>query len=262
MKPEIKVILRRTAASAVAVVTSAGVVLGGMFHSPSALPEKQPLPPPPIVLDEDELDGDGKDAPKTAPEQESEAPAEPAPVETEAALPEEEKKGLRRWWASLSLRQRLLFVPLAALACWGVFGLGAAFLPGLLGRLAAWLMTLAALSGGFIAAEKALFPEVPVKELLSSRNFKGLALGAAALGAADCALCLLWSGYARFAPLLHGVGVVGLFLFAALRFAKKTEKAPAPAPEVEAPPEEEDAPKPLTREDILALADTVSRRRR
>lgn len=262
----VKPILRRTAATGVAIVTSASVVLGGMFHSPSALPEQETLiPPPPIILDEDELDGDGKDKQKTAPAPEPEPePEASAEIEAEPALPEEEKRGLRRWWLSLSLRQRLLLVPVAALLCWGVFGLASAFLPGLLGRIAAWLMTLAALAGGFIAAEKAVFPDVPVKKLLSSRNFAALAVGVAAFGAADCALALLWEGYGRFAPLLHGLGVCGAFLLAGLRFAAKERRereaaAPSETVEPETPPEE---PKALTKEDILALADTVSRKRK
>lgn len=259
----IKPVLRRTAATGVAIVTSASVVLGGMFHSPSALPEQETLiPPPPIILDEDELDGDGKDKQKTAPAPEPE-PEKAAEIEAEPALPEEEKRGLRRWWLSLSLLQRLLLVPLAALLCWGVFGLASAFLPGLLGRIAAWLMTLAALASGFVAAEKAVFPDVPVKKLLSSRNFAALAVGVAAFGAADSALALLWEGYGRFAPLLHGLGVSGAFLLAGLRFAARARReqaaSPKDTPEPETPPEE---PKALTKEDILALADTVSRKRK
>lgn len=252
LKGAVRPALRRGAAAAVAVVTSASVVLGGMFHSPSALPEKEPLPAPPaIVLDEDRLDGDGKKPEANAPGSES-----PAPAEAEPALPEEERRGLRHWWRSLSLRRRLLLVPVVALLCWALFGLGAAFLPGLLGRIAAWLMTLAALAGGFVATEKALFPDVPVKKLLSSRNFKGLALGAALFGAADCALCFGWSGYARFAPLLRGLGICGIFALAALRFAWKERHRPAAAPvEPEAAPEPS---APLTKADILALADSVS----
>ena len=263
---------RRFAAGAVALFTSASMMVGGIFHTPADLPDQiQPLPPP-ILLDEDKLDGDGKNkksAPTPTPEPESKGESAAASAEPEPALPEEEKKGLRRRWASLSLRQRLWVIPVAALLGWGLFTLFAAFLPGLIGRIVAWLATLAALAAGFVAAEKAVFPELPLRKLLRPRNLAGLLAGLTALGAADVLAPLVWSGYGKWELLIHGAGVVLIFTAAGLSCARRlrreqeAEKAAAAAATEEKPPEpEEEKEKPMTREDILALADSVSRKRK
>lgn len=252
--------LRRGAASAVAVLTSASLVVGGVFHPPADLPQQSDLVPPPIVADDDDLDGDGKNK-KPAQPAEPEAETVEAP-EAEPALPEEEKKGVRRWWGALSLRYRLLLIPVCALLGWGLFQLAAAFLPGLIGRIVSWLAALAALGCGFVAAEKAVFPDIPVRKLLKTRNFAGLLSGLAVLGAADVALPLLWSGYGKWELLLHALGITAVFVAAGLSFARRAGKeTPAPAPEPEPEPGPEEL-RPLTNEEILALADTVSRPRK
>ena len=256
---------RRVAASVMAVFTSASMLVGGIFNPPGALPDEQELLPPPVVLDEDDLDGDGKGKkPAQPPEPEPEPQPEIEVAEAEPALPEEEKTGLRRWWSALSFRRRLLLIPAAALLGWGLFALASAFLPGVLGRVVAWLATLAALAFGYVAAEKAVFPDIPLKKLMKTRNFAGLLAGLTVLGAADLALPLLWSGYSRWEMLFHGLGLVGVFCAAGLSFALRTkrETPPEPEPEPEEAPGEEEEEKPLTKEDILALADTVSRRRK
>lgn len=261
---------RRVAASLMAVFTSASMLVGGIFNPPGALPDEQELLPPPVVLDEDDLDGDGKGGksppPKTPQPQAGEETVTVA--EAQPALPEEEKKGIRRWWASLSFRQRLLLIPLAALAGWGVFALASILLPGVLGKLAAWLMTLGALIGAFLATEKAIFPHIPIKKLLSSRNLSGLAAGLIGLGAADLLLPFVWGSYGKWEALFHALGIVLVFGSASLSFASRTRRdeeaaAALAAQEAEtAEPEEEEEEKPMTREDILALADTVSRKRK
>ncbi len=271
MSNEWKQPFRRLAAGAVALITSASMLAGGIFHSPADLPEEGVTLPPPIVLDENDLDGDGKNKKNPPPEnvepEPETTPETVAPAEQEPALPEEEKKGLRRWWGNLSFSRRLLLIPAAALLGWGLFTLAAAFLPGILGRIVAWLATLAALAFGFVATEKAIFPNIPVKKLLRSRNFAGLLVGLVSLGAADLVLPLVWSGYSKLELLFHVLGLTLVFTGAGLSFARRTgreeeqarlktaEKEPEPEPEPEEPPA-------LTREDILAIADTVSRKRK
>ena len=272
MSNESKQPFRRLAAGAVAVITAASMLAGGIFHSPANMPEDGVTLPPPIVLDEDDLDGDGKNKKNPPPEnvepEPETAPETVAPAEQEPALPEEEKRGLRRWWGNLRFSQRLLLIPLAALLGWGLFTLAAAFLPGLLGKIVAWLATLAALAFGFIATEKAIFPDIPIKKLLRSRNFAGLVVGLVSLGAADLVLPLVWSGYSKLELLFHALGLVLVFTGAGVSFARRTKReedrarleGEAAKPETEPEPEPEE-PRPLTREDILAIADTVSRKR-
>ena len=83
--------LRRLAAGAVAVVTSASMLAGSVFQSPADLPADGVTVPPPIVADDD-LDGDGKNKKNPAPQNVDPEPENPAPAEQEPALPEEEKK--------------------------------------------------------------------------------------------------------------------------------------------------------------------------
>ena len=87
-----------------------------------------------------------------------------------------------------------------------------------------------------------------------------LLLGGLGLGVADLTVPLFWDGYEQLAHVLKASGmalILGTVSFALIRrLLKKKREEPAAAPEPE--PEEE---KPWTDAEILALADSVSRRR-
>nr|MCR5663447.1 hypothetical protein [Oscillospiraceae bacterium] len=197
----------------------------------------------------------------------------PAPIaaqtdggEGEDAGEEEERldPGLRE-----RFRQRLLALPLAlrllvVLPLWAlgsllitVFSpLFQAFLGPVLGKALAWLALLAALAGAFLLAAKAVFPDLPLKKLLNRRSLLILLGGALLGGLLDCFAPFLWDGYESAARLARWIAV-GLILGAAtlsfaLRENRKRREAAAEA-------EETHRRAPLSRREILALADEAGR---
>ena len=114
---------RKVGAGAVALVTSASMLVGGIFNSPAMLPDDED-PMPQIAYtesDEDDLDGsgddgDGKDGAAAPEAAEEEAPETAPPVEEPQQAPDV-WDDVRRKLQRLPLGVRLLAVPLAALLC-------------------------------------------------------------------------------------------------------------------------------------------------
>ncbi len=267
---------RKVGAGAVALVTSASMLVGGIFNSPALLPDDE-NPMPQIAYtesDEDDLDGsgddgDGKDGAAAPEAAEEEAPETAPPVEEPQQAPDvwdDERRKLQR----LPLGVRLLAVPLAALLCWLLIGGLSALLGPVLGPIVggilSWALLLAALLGGFAAAVKTVFPDLPLKKILNKRSIAGVLIGGAVLAAADIVLPLFWAEYTRVEALVRALGILAVMGTAAGSFTvrenrrRKTEAEAEECEEEEEPEAEED--RPMTREEILALADTVSRKRK
>lgn len=274
---------RKIGAGAVALVTSASMLVGGIFNSPALLPDDED-PMPQIAYtesDEDDLEGsddggNGKDgAEKPEAQQEEQAEEGPAPAAV-AAEPEQAPNvwdDVRRKLQRLPLRVRLLAIPVAALLCWlvvsGVTALLGPVLGPIVGGVLSWALGLAALLGCFTAAVKTVFPDLPLKKILNKRSISGVLIGGAVLAAADIVVPLFWAEYTRVEALVRALGILAVMgtatgVFTARENRRRKEERDAATAEEESeeeePEEEED--KPLTREDILALADTVSRKRR
>lgn len=251
---------KRAAAAAVAVVTSASMVAGGIFQSPADLLEAQDILPQAVYTDDDDPDsGDGGD------EDSGDKGSE---------LEEEEEQSGRR----AALRQRILQLPyavrlLVVLPLWvlgwllltGLSALWGAVLSPVLGKALAWLLLIGALLGAFLLAGKTLFPDLPVKKILNKRSVLGLIIGSVLLGAADIAVSLFLTEYTRIENVVRAVGVLLVLgtvtgLFARREIRRRRELAAAAAEEAEeAQPEA--VPRPMSRQEILALADSVSRPR-
>ncbi len=260
---------KRAAAAAVAMVTSASLLVGGIFQSPAALLEDEELIPPAITQDEDDLDGPGGDGDG------GDGGSEDSCGEEESEQEEEEtgQGGVRA-----TLRQRVLQLPYAVrllviLPLWclgwllltGAGALWTAVLSPVLGKALAWLLLAAALLGAFLLAGKTVFPDLPVKKILNRRSVLGLIIGSVVLGAADIVVPLFWAEYTRVENIVRAVGVLlvfgtvtGLFVRREIR-RRKALAAAAPEPKPEEPAES--APEPMSRKEILALADSVSRPR-
>ncbi len=260
---------RRVTAGAVALVTSASVLVGGIFHSPALLPDDQELAPQVAWTenDDDDLDGSGDDGDSGS----GEKSAEIAQTVEETEAPPEVWDDHRRKWQRLPVAMRLLAIPLCAALCLLLFSGSTALFGTVLGAIAAkalgWVLLLAALVLGFAAAVKSVFPDLPLKKILNKRSLTGVLLGGAALAALDLILPFFWADYTRVEALLRAVGVFGVVGTATGSFVlreKRRRDAEAPPEEEPAEPEEEEEEqeKPMTREDILALADTVSRKRK
>lgn len=250
---------KKAAAAAVAVTASASLLIGGLFSSPAALVDAEELLPGPVYSDDADPgpDEDGEEEPEVTEEEEEDEELSPA-------------------GARARMRQRILQLPylvrlLVILPLWALGALlqtAATWLWGLilspaLSKALGWLLLLAALVGAFALVAKTVFPDLPIKKILNRRSLLGLILGAMALGLADCLLPLVWADYARIGAIVRILGV-GLVLGAVtVSFAVRERRRKAlPPPEIEDAEieAEEDAPAPLTREEILALADSVSHR--
>lgn len=258
---------RRLASGAVALVTSASVLVGGLFNSPALMPDEE-NPVPQIVYtenDDDDLDGSGDDG-DGGHEQTGESAAA-AEQELAPEVWDDERRKLR-----VPLAVRLLAIPLAGVVCWLIFTGAAALFGSVLGaalaKLLAWVLLLAGLLGGVAAAVKTVFPDLPLRKILNKRSISGVLIGGAALAAADIVLPLFWAEYTRVEAIVRALGilaVIGTASGSLIARENKRRRAEAEAAEEEPPeeeePEQEEEEKPLTREDILALADTVSRKR-
>ena len=259
---------RRLASGAVALVTSASVLVGGLFNSPALMPDEE-NPVPQIVYtenDDDDLDGSGDDG-DGGHEQTGESAAAAAEQELAPEVWDDERRKLR-----VPLAVRLLAIPLAGVVCWLIFTGAAALFGSVLGaalaKLLAWVLLLAGLLGGVAAAVKTVFPDLPLRKILNKRSISGVLIGGAALAAADIVLPLFWAEYTRVEAIVRALGilaVIGTASGSLIARENKRRRAEAEAAEEEPPeeeePEQEEEEKPLTREDILALADTVSRKR-
>lgn len=262
---------RRIGSGAVALVTSASVLVGGIFHSPALLPDDEDLTPQIAYTasDEDDLDGsgdgDGDDGSQT------ESAATAAVVEEQEAPPEEWDDE-RRKRQRIPLAVKLLAIPAASLVCWllvsGLSALLGPVLGPILGGVLSWALGLAALLGSFAAVVKTVFPDLPLKKILNKRSILGVLIGGAVLAAADTVLPLFWAGYTRVEVLARALGILAVTGTAAGSFIhlenrrRKAEAEETEAEEAKEEEPEEEEEKPMTREEILALADTVSRKRR
>ena len=249
---------KKAVKAGVALFTSASVLVGGLFPSPDAiLADEQDLNPVAIVQndnDNDDLDGDGGDGDSGSQEDEEENG--------------EETGGLRA-----ALRQKLLQLPLVLrvfvlVPLWAVGwviwtvagGLWTMLLGPIAGKAVSWLFLLGALLGAFALGMKTIFPNTPLKKIVNKKSLLGLLLGGLTLGVADLTVPLFWDGYEALSQVLKASGmalILGTVSFALIRrLLKKQREEPAAAPEPE--PEEE---KLWTDAEILALADSVSRKR-
>ena len=239
----------------VAVVTSASVLVGGLFSSPDALlAQEQNLNPVAITQNDNDNDQDDDDS-SSGDEEE-----------------EEESGGESVGWRA-ALRQRILKLPLAVRvfvmvplwaigwAIWTVAGgLWTMLLGPIAGKAVSWLFLLAALFGAVALGLKAVFPDLPLKKIFNKKSLLGLILGGLGLGIADLTVPMFWDGYEALAHVLRASGmalILGTLAFVLVRrILKKKKDEPAPA---DAPEETED--RPWTQKEILALADSVSRKR-
>lgn len=262
---------RRLGTGAVALVTSASVLVGGIFHSPALLPDDEDLTPQIAYTasDDDDLDGSGDGDGDDGSQEES---AETAAVVEEQEAPPEEWDDERRKRQRVPLAVKLLAIPVASLVCWllisGLSALLGPVLGPILGGVLSWALGLAALLGGFAAVVKTVFPHLPLKKILNKRSILGVLIGGAVLAAADTVLPLFWAGYTRVEVLARALGILAVTGIVAGSFIhlenrrRKAEAEEAEAEEAKEEEPEEEEEKPMTREDILALADTVSRNRR
>ena len=252
------------AATAVAAVTAAGVLVGGAYASPDDLMHDGPQPVvQTLVTDSPQLDdGGGADADDGVSEEETDS--------------EEEKRGVhngvRRLVRAAPAKVRaLVAVPLWAIGT-GVTALASALWSSVLSPAAAqvlsWLGVALMAALVFTLAVKTAFPDLPLKKILNRRSL--LCIGVLCLfwGIADAALPLFWDDYRKLSAAVRIVGSlvctgVPVAFFVRRHNRRKPEEIVAEP--VEVPAEEpEDIPEPTpgekeqaSRELVRELADSV-----
>lgn len=245
---------KKLASSAVAIAAAAGMLVSSAFSSPSELlgqDEDSALAPPAATVEyivaDVGPDDDGGDA--SEPDEET-----------------EEKLSFRS-----RLRRRILRMPQAVRAVigvplwgigWGITSLLSLAWSGILSPALAvvlkWVLAAALLLLVVALTLKAVFPDIPLKKLLTKRNFLTVFLGMGALGVIDTVLCHLIPDKGFITLSVKLVGSLGILAAAVVPTIisenRRHDEKCAEAPEEEAEEEWD------YREEILKLADSVKRK--
>lgn len=241
--------LREAGKTATAVVTSAALLLGGVFHTAGELPEQEEDASPASIVEMISPDTDmGDDG-------------------DEEEIEEEDKKrgtARARWLARLPAGLRsLAALPVWAVGC-GVLGLLLSVLTGglspILRTLVVWLGLAAVLTAAFCAAWKGVFPDVPLKKILKGKNFRLLLFGAMTLGVLEGVLLWRFPGkgsLAEWLRLLGSMALLGGVTASSLRREKRRREKEEEEKEKSIPKETAEE---RDRRTVMELADSVSRR--
>ena len=207
---------RKRVAAGAAAVTTAAVLVGGLFSSPADLLADS-APVTPVT-----------------------AQANPDAGAGNAADEEEQRRGLRararQWVRSLPVGVRALVgVPLWGLG-WVILSALSLLWTGLLspvaGRIAGWLCLAAVLLAALALTGKAAFPDVPLKKFLNRRSFLGVLIGVAVLALADQLLPLVWEDYPKLADVARACGALLLeagLVWGLIRRERKRRRAQKPS---------------------------------
>jgi len=228
---------KRTATTtAVALLAAASVTTGSLFETPAALLPDDGAPS--IVYNmNNSLDG--------------------AEDDDAGAVEDESEEKSRRGGVRAVLRQRILRLPmvvrlLVILPLWALgtvilAAAGAAWplLSPVMGKIAGFALMLALLIGAFVLAAKAVFPDLPLKKLLSRRSLVALFLGAAAMSLADAILGAAWADYEQAKNIVLSAGFFLTLSCAAVPFALREQKRRLNAKPTEKP-EQPKQPETLT----------------
>lgn len=252
----------KAAATAVAAVTAAGLLVGGSFASSDELLSGEPhalvetLTPPVQSAGED----DG--SPELGGEEEKQA-----------------KRGVKAAVRRLVLSAPLWARAAVALPLWavgtGLISLASVLWSALLSPIASTLLSWLLFAGlavlVYTLAAKTVFPDLPLKKILNKRSLLSIVLACFALGLLDLVLPFFWDDYAKaeklfrlFGSLLCAVTPLAFFLRRRRREeietveAEPVEDTPEQAPPELSPEEKEAASRRLVQE----LADSVCPRAR
>ena len=193
---------KKAAVGAVCAVASTGVLVGGVFDNPADLLNDDSSAAVTVEMHADGADAAGQN------DEDKNRKASP----------------LRQWFLRLPLGVRALVgIPLWGIG-WCILSALGLLWQGLLtplgGKILGWLLTAAASLGVFALTAKAMFPDVPLKKLLSRRNIFLVVGGVLLLGAADTILPLVWDKYPPISLALRLGGSAVLILCAVLSLRK------------------------------------------
>ena len=220
---------RKAAVGATCAAVAGGILVGGTFDSPADLLDDGGITISAQADDDGGVtDGDEERKVKGSP--------------------------LRRWILRLPIGVRAcVCVPLWCIG-WALTALAGLLYQAALtpvgGTILSWILAAAMVLGVFCLTAKAMFPDIPLKQLLRPRHFLLILGGTAILGIADAVLPYFWTDYPALSRLVRMLGSALLAGLGALslwrirhRFEKKEAIHTSPRTEVE--------------QTAMALADTV-----
>ena len=192
---------KRIARSAVALTTAAALITAGLFRTPADIIKEEDVFAAPAIVET--------------------VDREPVPDEPED-MPEEEeerKKNLKDRFREALLRMPRIVRILLLLPLWCIgtvllavlTPLFQAVLPPLLNIVLKWLIIAAVLLGLVTAALKLLFPDLPLKKILSKRNIVLVVIYSAVVGMAGWVLEDLYPDTKLLVPAIYA-GAVALFI--------------------------------------------------
>lgn len=212
-RPDIKKIGKRAAQTAGGALLAVSLFFGGLFASPREIT-------------------DPASAPQNAIVQSEAIPSAQEAVITVADTASERKRSLRERIAeriaSLPLAVRVLFVlPAWAIGfaiIWLFSALGSLMGVPILGAFIKWLIGAAVVLGLILLAQKLIFPNISLKELLSKKNLVPLAVCAGVIAFAGAFGSLLWKGRPYITAIVD-ISAVAIYtlLLAILNGKKKKE---------------------------------------
>ena len=226
----------KAAATAVAAMTAAGVMVGGAMSSP------------------DEAMNDGPDAIvqtiNIAPQIQAESGGSDGGAEEAVAVEEEKKRGkyssIRAAVRSAPFEARVrMAIPLwiagtAMIAFLSSLWMGV--LPPLASAALSWILTSLMAVLIFTLAVKTVFPDLPLKKILNKRSLLCIGILCLICGIADAALPFFWDDYTKLSNLLKVIGsfaCTGVPIAFFLRHHKREQpKETIEAELVELPPPE------------------------
>lgn len=211
-----KITKKRAAAAVVTLAASAGIVVNGLFDTPGDLLQKE------------------NDTSRAAVTQ----VVGPDRADPEEISGQAEGHALRRALLRLPLAVRALVgVPLWVLG-WGLLTLLSALWPlcsPVIGAVLRWLAPAGVLLAVFAAAAKILFPDLPLRRILSKRSVLGILAGACGLGLLRLLLQTYGTGQERLAGPLQLTGAFLIVLAALWLFAVRELRRRAEAERTDAP---------------------------
>lgn len=217
-KPDLKKIGKTAAHTAAGAALAGSVFLGSLFSSPSEVmaDKDAPASAPPAIVQVEEMPPE----PEFAAE-----PSTPADVtEKKRTLSERIKDALLR----LPVAVRAIFVmPMWAVGyaiIWLVSALVTAAGMPILGPIIRFIIGAAAVIGLVILGEKLLFPDVPIKQLLSKRNLIPLCITAGAIALSGTFGSMLWKDKPYITALID-VGFAAAYLLSFALMARQNKKA-------------------------------------
>ncbi|MDO4989002.1 MAG: hypothetical protein Q4E45_00705 [Eubacteriales bacterium] len=243
----------KAAASAVAAVTAAGVLVGGAFASPDELLEDGPGP---LVQSLDADASPADDGGGSADEEGSETGEEKRSL----------RGGIRRMVRSAPTGVRaLVFVPLWALGT-VVTALVTALWSSVLSPVAAavlgWLAIALLAVIIFTLAAKTVFPDLPLKKILNRHSLRTIVLLCLGFGMIDALLPVFWDSYETVSKLLKVFGSliaagVPLIFFISRRKRRMLAEVEGEPVELETPAQSPEECERAARKLVEDLADSV-----